>query len=254
MRFKIRQENEERQQHAPLPRRGGVSSPPHRVAGIGLDEASMPAPPLSLPMNAAETARTSQLRREGNDLRAPTRNRHNDRTTTPQPATFATGDTGNASGSWVASRDQLPQVEDLAAARFRRQIENSIRLRGTEDPFDCLSWLDQSAVAETTESSEQAQTTNTHRPPLALVVHTQPRSRGLAQRGHGPQRSLRRIADVVRLGWSCLRCRPTLSIRANAGSGDGIPPVRLLEDVADGSVVPPGVSRVRVTTGPMRVW
>ncbi len=103
-------------------------------------------------------------RKEWNDLRAPTRNRHNDRTTTPQPATFATSDTGNASGSRVAPRDQLSQVEDLAAARFRRQIENSIRLRGTEDPFDCLSWLDQSAVAETTESSEQAQTTTDQRP------------------------------------------------------------------------------------------
>ncbi len=41
-----RTENGNGQQRAPLLRRGRVSGPPHRAAGIGLDEAPVPARPL----------------------------------------------------------------------------------------------------------------------------------------------------------------------------------------------------------------
>ncbi len=252
MRFKIRQENEGRSQVPPLPRRGGVSSPPQRVAGIGLDEASMPAPPLSLPMNAAVTARTRKQRREGNDLRAPTRNRHNDRTTTPQPATFATGDTGNASGSRVASRDQVPPRQDLEDAGQGRGTQNDHPLRRTEDELQTVPRLDQPPLAAPAAEREQAHTANTHRPPRPVAVHTQPRGR--VERPDR-KRLLRGAANDLRLGWLGWQRRPALAVCTDAGSGDGVPPVRLLDGMARGAVAEHKPSLLGLPlTGPARVW
>ncbi len=135
-------------------------------------------------------------------------------------------------GAEPQTRHSVASVTDLALARFGREIQNSIRLCRTEDPLDCLSFVARPSVEPSQNPGPQVRARTPRLSggtPLALVVH--PQSRRSMERADG-QRILRRTPDDVRLGRARRQRGLALPGGPDAGSGDRVPPFRLLRLLA----------------------
>ncbi len=244
--MKVRQENEERKKlivHAPLPRRGGVSGLPHRAAAIGLEKEPVAAPPLSLPMDAAVTARTRKQRKESHLQLAPG-TRHNDHTTPREQAPRV-----HLPGSQPAAGDRLASFTNVALADHRRQDENEDKSRGAAHALRGVPGLDRQALVAPKDHRPQARdASSSHRAPRLVALH--PLEGGRVERRG--RTLLRWLADVVRLGRPSHRRGALVAVPADASSRDRVRQVRLLDRMAGRTVAEYLAAMPRA--GSLRFW
>lgn len=186
-----------------------------------------------------------------------TRSRHLDIGIAAPPACPASPDAGcgvdGTNRPLVEERDPVASIADVALPAFSWAHHYAVVICRAEDGLSAVSALDQQPLeppADSRATDGSSSETNESSPLGALDVHSQPRSRRLVRLRQWWERSLRRTADDEPLGARrLLRLpgRPTESLRADAKGRARLSGERLLADVADGPVVPPGVPALRIT-------